>query len=381
MQANPTSPHPRFSDIASWLAAVFGLLLLVLLILSFALENRAPASTPATSLSNSGSIAYFEFGSSIDTLWLASSDNSQDRQAIFSAPHARDFGVVPSISPQGVAVAYAALPPSTAAPGPDSPADLWYATINSVAEPRIIASDIDLLVAPVWTPDAERVVFRRSDATGYSLVEIAVDGGSERVLVTSSIAKALFPVGFTPDGATLYHVGLGQDGSRLFALERATGVVTPVANLSDGLTRDWALAPDGSQLAFLALTSTADALTSRAFVFDFESNGVVPVTDENASAFGPVWDNTGALVVGSLTRGGEGSLIRIEDGKASQVLGSATGFDVPLAFSPGGGFLVRAFEGASTSAPGLASLTFIDSSGERHVLSSHDATLVGWSAR
>ena len=381
MQANPTSPRPRFSDVASWLAAVLGLVLLLLLLLSFALENKAPESTAVSSTKSGGNIAYFEFGTSTDTLWLASSEDSRDRQAIFSAPHAREFGVVPSISPQGVAVAYAALPPSTAAPGPDSPADLWYAPISSAAEPRILTTGIDLLVAPVWAPDAERVVYRRSDAAGYSLVEIATSGESERVLVTSSIAEALFPIGFTPDGGTLYHVALGQEGSRLLALERATGVATPVASLSDGLTRDWALSPDGSQLAFLSLVSTPETVSSRAFVFDFETNGVVPVTDENADAFGPLWDDTGALVVSSLTRGGEGSLVRIEDGRSSQVLGSAAGFDVPLAFSPEGGFLVRAFTGTSSSTPGLASLTFIDSSGERHVLSSHDVTLVGWSAR
>lgn len=381
MQANTTTPHPRVSDLAAWIVTILGVAFLVLLLLSFALETRTPASTTSTSTSLSGSVAYFEFGATADTLWLAQTADSASREAIITVPHAQAFGVIPSISPDGTAVIYAALPPSTAAPGPDSPAELWYAPLNAGAEPRLMASAIDLLVAPVWTPDAGRVVYRRSNADGYSLVDMSVRGGVERVIVTAPADEALFPVGFSPDGATLYHVALSDEGSRLFAVDAITGSLTPVAVLSDGLTRDWAISPDGSRLAFLALHSTPEALNSRAYVVDLATGEASPVTGADASAFGPVWNSEGALIVGALTPGGEGSLIRIQNGETSQVLGPAAGFDVPLAYLPGGAYLVRAFEGASASAPGRSALTLIDPDGERNVLSTSDVTFVGWSAR
>jgi hypothetical protein len=363
------------------MAAIFGVVLLLLLLLSFILESKAPISAPAASTSSAGRVAYFEFGTTADTFWLASVSDPSSREAIFTAPHAREFGVVPSISPSGHAVAYTALPESTAAPGPDAPADLWYAPLTGSIQPRLLASDIDLLVAPVWTPDAKRLVYRRSDTTGYGLVEMSADGGTERVLATSSASEALFPVGFTPDGATFYHVALSEKGTQLFAVAIASGETQPVALLSEELTRDWALSPDGSELAFLSLSYTPQAINSRAFVIDLASAEIEPVTDANASAFGPVWDRDGRLVVGTLMPGGESSFVRVEGGRSSQTLGESAGFDVPLAYLPGGAYLVRAFEGASATNPGRAFLTLIDSNGERHVLSQGDVTFAGWSGR
>jgi Tol biopolymer transport system component len=363
------------------MVAIFGVVLLVLLLLSFALETRAPTTAPVTSTASSSHIAYFEFGASADTLWLTSASDPSSREPVFTAPHALEYGVIPSISPYGTDVVYAALPPSTASPGPDSPAELWYAPLNAGAEPRLVASSIDLLVAPVWSPDAKRVVYRRSDATSFTLVEMPFDGGAERLLIMTSSDDALFPVGFSQDGATLYYVDLSSAGSQLLAFDNLSSSITPVTRLSDGLTRDWVLSPDGSLLAFLALDYTPEAINSRAYVLDLATTDIEPISDARGTAFGPVWDENGALIVGTLSPDGEGSFVQVRDGKTSQILGPESGFDVPLAYLPTGAHLVRAFEGASSSAPGRASLTLIDSDNERHVLSTSDVTFVGWSAR
>lgn len=380
MQANTTSPRLRVSDIASWMVAILGVVLLVLLLLSFALETRAPTTTSVTGTASSGRIAYFEFAAAADTLWLTSASDPSNRQPIFTAPHALEYGVIPSISPYGTGVAYTALPPSTPAPGPDSPAELWYAPLNAGAEPRLVANGLDLLVPPVWSRDGSHVVFRRSDTTSYSLVETTVEGGSERTLVVTTSDYALFPLGFSADDETLYYVMLSNADSRLFAVDVQHRAFTDVATLSDGLTRDWKLSPDANTVSFLALDYTPEAINSRAFVVDLASGDKKPVTDAGVSAFGPVWDADGALVVSVLAPGGEASFVRFSDGQPTQVRGPASGFDVPLAYLPGGAHLVRAFEGASSSAPGPASLTLIDSNNERHVLSNGDVTFVGWSA-
>jgi WD40-like Beta Propeller Repeat len=361
------------------MVAIFGLILLVLLFLSFALETRAPESAPVTTRAADGRIAYFEFGINADTLWLASASNPGDRASAFVIPHAPEYGAVPSLAPLGSKVAYTALAPETPAPGPDAPADLWLASLSGNVETRLVASGVDLLVAPVWSPDADSLVFRRSDASGFSLIEMPAGGGAEDVLVASSAYDALFPVGFTPDGATLYYVALSEQGSRLRAVDVATGQETSIALLSDGLSREWTLSPDGTQLAYLALTQTQDAINSRAYVVDLATSAIEAVSDLAVSAFGPVWDAQGGLTVGTVSRDGEGSLVELRDGKTSQVLGPEGGFDVPLASMPDGGLLVRAFEGASASTPGHATLTMIDAKGKRHALTSRETTLVGWS--
>ena len=81
MQANTTSPRLRVSDIASWMVAITGLVLLVLLFLSFVLETKAPSSSSATNSASGGSVAFFEFGQTADTLWLASTSDPGEREA------------------------------------------------------------------------------------------------------------------------------------------------------------------------------------------------------------------------------------------------------------------------------------------------------------
>jgi Tol biopolymer transport system component len=361
------------------MVAIFGVVLLVLLFLSFALESRTPKAGSAAAVSG-GHVAYFEFGTNADTLWLTSAAKPSDRKAAFVAPHASEFGVVPSLSPNGDQVAYTALSPQNAAPGPDSPADLWLASLTAGAEPHLLASGIDLLIAPMWAPDGNSLIYRRSTADGYILASVTTAGGDERVLVSSPSGQALFPVGFSPDGSRLYDVALSDKGTQLSVVNLASGEQTPIAQLSDGLTRDWALSPDGSRIAYLALTYTPNAINSRAYVVELATSHIEPVTDLAVSAFGPIWDASGALVVGTLSQDGTGSLVRLQDGKTTETAGKQGGFDVPLAFLPGGSYVVRAFDGVSAATPGRANLTMVDANGERHVLTSNDVTFVGWSA-
>ena len=49
------------------------------------------------------------------------------RTKLLSVPHAPEYGVIPSLSPDRRSVAYTVLPPETPAPGPDAPAELWVA--------------------------------------------------------------------------------------------------------------------------------------------------------------------------------------------------------------------------------------------------------------
>jgi dipeptidyl aminopeptidase/acylaminoacyl peptidase len=381
MQAGTTSPRLRVSEIASWLLVLAAVGFLVLLLLSFALETKPHSSGSEVAGSGPGRVAYLEFGLTADTLWLVSPANPSQRERVLSVPHAREFGAVPSIAPDGRSLAYAVIPPTNPAPSPDAPAQLWLTDISEEAQPRLLAPEVDLRVPAVWSPDGAALVYRRSNAGGYSLATLPVAGGEERILVHSNADVALFPVGFSPDGSRFYHVALSEAGSQLVSVDVASGVQTDVALLSPGLTREWSLSLDGAHLAFLAMSYAPDALSSRAYVLDLTSADLEPVTTTTVNAFGPTWSRDGSLLVGTLSTDGSSALVRYDGGSTTALPGPARGFDVPLGFArDGSAYLVRAFSGASAVAPGAATLTLIDAKGGRHVIASGDVTFAGWSA-
>ena len=380
MQARATLP--KGANLALWLIAVLGVGLLG--VLSLSLANVLPLQTSSGGVAYpAGRVAYFQFGETADTLWLADPQQPARREKILVLPHAREFGVVPSLAAAGGRFAFTALPPATAEPAPDTPADLWLAALDGQSEPVLLARGVDLLVAPVWSPDGASLVARRS-AGAYQLVALDAASGGERLLVASE--AALFPVAFAPaspagrpDGARLYYVELTRAGSELLAVDLATSATARVARLADGLTRDWALSPAGDRLAYLTLNVDQDSVSTRAFVLDLATTAVTPIGEADADAFSPVWSADGALAIGSLRDGRAGAgLIRISDGRASRLPGPARGFDVPLAATSDGGFVVRAFEGASTAAPGRSVLAVVGAGGRRQTIATGEVTFLGW---
>ena len=378
MQAKTTSPQA--GSLATWLVAILGVGLLVILLLSFVLERQTRPRSQVAGVSASARIAYFEFGRDADTLWLANPADLDDRRRLFSVQHASEFGVVPSVAPDGRSFAYTALAPNTPAPSPNAPAGLWHTPVSANATPRLIAPSVDLLVEPVWSADSRNLVYRRSTANGYVLAIIPVAGGEERVLTTSE-TSALFPVGFAQTGAGMYYVAIDESaGSRLFEVDLTTGVSKFVAALSLGLTRDWSVSPDGTNVAYLEIGIGPEAVSSRALVFDFASDKAEAVTNRTTAAFSPVWSADGNLVVGSLDETNRTAGLLTVDTSTRKVLeGPARGFEVPLAVAPAGGsYIVRAFENASSYSPGRSSLALVGADGVRQTIATGEVTFVGW---
>jgi hypothetical protein len=334
-------------------------------------ELRQPAPPPSIS----PRVAYLEFGLVADRLWLAEPARPERRQRLLVIPHAPDFGAVPSLSPDGARLLYNVLAPETASPSPDSPADLWLASLDASTEPVLLARGVDLLVEPLWAPNGAFAVVRRSRGDGdFRLVAIDLRDAAERELVASG--SALFPIGFEAAGSLLYAL-LDADGSHLHRVDLATAQVTGLATLSPGLTRDWALSPDGTRVAYLELSRTAAGIASQAYVLDLGSGQSTPASATTSSAFGPAWTAAGKLALGYLVEGRGGGVSL--DGSA--LTPPARGFDVPLAFAADGRLAVRSFAGASLAAPGEASLVVIDGSGKRSTIGMGEVTFLGWTNR
>jgi hypothetical protein len=243
MQARTVLPK---KDHAFWLIVLGALGLVVLAAGAFLRFGSVGDSSTADSAVTAG-LAYFQFADTEDTLYIADPDRPAHRSMIFVAPHASEYGVVPSLSPDSKRLVYTSIAPGVPSPSPATPAGLWLKALSDGSKPVLIARDVDLLVHPAWSPDGSSVVFRRSQGTQGALFVLDVAKGGERTLVSDDKA-GLFPIGFSRDGGNLYYTKVLTDGSDLYSVPLAGGPSQRIANLADGLTRDWALAPDKTKL-------------------------------------------------------------------------------------------------------------------------------------
>ncbi|MGE0058287.1 MAG: hypothetical protein AB7T32_09925 [Dehalococcoidia bacterium] len=357
----------RRSNLALWALVLMGVGLLSLLPITL-LDSSSGGTSGSGIIASSGSrIAYFAFDRNADTLWLADPKAPSKRAKGLTIEHAPEYGIIPTLSPDGRSVAYLVLPPSTPAPGPDAPAELWV-TSTTGATPRLVASGADLLVPAVWTADGQGLVFRRSDNATHLI--LAGPGGGETEVASS--ADALFPVGFA--GVSLYYVELSERGSVLKSTQGATALL-----LSDGLTRDWALSPDGTRIAYLEMTLSGSQASSRAFLLDLARGTRTPVGNAGSNAFSPVWTAEGDLVIGQLDDGvPSGAAFVTQRGATSTFTSPERGFDVPLANDTQAGLAVMSFDAANINNPGRASLVVVGPDGIRREITSEEVTFLGW---
>ena len=377
-----TASPPRHR-LRSWLIpGLIGAAICLLALVQLGSPDRGRGTTLPL-ISGEARIAYVEFGRGADTLWLASTRDLRDRQRLLTLPHATDYGIVPSLAPDGQRFAFTALPPDLKTASADTPAVLWLASTRDGAPPRALADGMDLLVKPVWHPEGHSLVVRRSAHTAgveaHGLVLVDVVSGSERELVTS-MGQALFPIGFAPDANVLYAARLDPGASDLLAIDTTSGTVREAGRLAPGLTRDWTLSPGGDRIAYLEISLDAGQVYSRAYVVDTASGARAAVTDGAGDEFSPVWTGEGALGIGHANREGSpaGVLLLRPDAPAG-LPGPANGFDVPLAAAPSGGdMVVRSFDGASALAPGRQTLTLVGGDGSRRPIASGEVTFLGW---
>jgi Tol biopolymer transport system component len=348
------------------------------------------AGNDAASAGGSPLLIYSEFGRTSDTVWSALADDPARRSKLTTIDHAPEYGAEVALSPDGMRIAYVALPASGVA-AIDAPAEVWVMDRDGRNRKRL-AGDVDLPVAPVWATDGLSVVFRRSDnsdaAGHFRLVRVTADG-AETMLVDST--DGLLPAGFAPDGS-LYFIRLSPAGTDLGVVYASGGVMSNVAHLSDDFARDWHLSPDGTRLAYLSSRQNGDDVTYGAVVLNLSA--VTAMTNELKAAavpsdqgdeFNPIWRRDGTLTVGYLSSNGvdgaSGVLMASSSGAATNAVAAPSeGFDVPLAWSLDAGYLAaRYYEGNTVTNPGRSWVTVVGADGKRETVSSNsDVEVLGW---
>ena len=339
-------------------------------------ENLAALRAEAGTL-----IVYSEFGQWADTIWAADPNDPANRVALASIDHAYGFGINPALSPDGVHIAYTVRAGDAAA---SAGGELWLLDVGTGAAKRL-AQQIDLSGAPVWSPESDAVIARRSGANGVELVRIDLSGSAT---VLASATNGLYIIDVSPDGEWLYYAVLSAGGTDVARASVHSGKQEPVAHLSDGFSRDWKLSPNGDRLSYLAQANSGSSVTFVAQVLDI-STGLTetPLAGTPVAQFNPVWERGGGLTIGQISDGSAASAgdapLRLNAAGAATAIAlpePASGFDVPLSWSPDGARLaVRSFEGRSAADPGPSRVVVVRTDGARFELSRQsDVAVAGW---
>lgn len=360
-----------------------------------------PPSTPYRFL-------YREFGREQDTIWRVLPSDPSQREEMAVIPHRADWGIVPSLSPDGKRLAYLTLPERAVDRG--SEAEAYILDLES-GQTELIAQGVDLQLRPLWSPDGELLYLRRiaQMEREVTILQVQVPGaGEEQDSRIEPILKAdlsdvltFIPIGFADDERSMYFVQIsaGSGGGTLlgaYAPATAPAPLPPpsptpqatfVVHLSDQIARDYDLSPDSKRLSFLVQELIEGQLLFRAFVADLVGGIVEPLPTEGLQSGGhlrPLWRPDGSRIsVGLLPSPGEPgavALLPLDGGVPSFLPPPDLGFDVPLSWAPDGSYLaVTSFDGESLDNRGRARLVLVAPSGQRiNVAEGVDVEVVGW---
>ncbi|GIW12870.1 MAG: hypothetical protein KatS3mg062_0309 [Tepidiforma sp.] len=277
----------------------------------------------------------------VDVVGIARADQPDTVVELARVPHLDGFAVTGSVDPAGRFLAVAAVDAGT----PLQPvASLLLIDILQGTTTRLVTG-IDAAQEPLWTPAGSAVIVTRTreNEGAVDVFEVGIDGALRQRW--SQRAFGVYPIGWK-DGRLLT-VAIDGRGSTL----QAEG--EDLVHLSTSITRDWALSPDGSAIAFVeVLTDTGVRYTPRVVSLEGGRAAAAQVAAmPGAEALGAAWDTAGRATFGSIPRSTGVS------GDASAQGLTAAGFDVPLGYSPDGTALaVVHWDGTGFDNPGTPAL-------------------------
>jgi len=317
-----------------------------------------------------------EFTDRVSTLWLVEPTRPSERQSFLQIEHAAGWEISGAVSPAGSTLiphlAYVVLEPGRQ--DPETEASLY---LSNGGPPRLLREGLDLRGGATWSADGESILVRevRLDQSGsrsYAVVEVRVSDGRESRHALSDALSGSFDVDLfslhvvgRPSGGPLYAALIGRAGTTIVEFGAEGGGTLVKRQISTGLTRDWALSPDGTQLAFTeqtgvlmqvrtvalegALEGAQPALraatNSGQVLLDEAEIGSADLAGSEMGSAAPVWRTNESLSVGVFRQGASGGELRVASAASGD--GEADSFALPVAWSSDGRFLaLRSFEGS-----------------------------------
>ncbi len=306
----------------------------------------------------------------VDVISVARRGSPASEAEIARVPHVDGFGTIGTVSPSGDSLALVVVD------GGSASHPIANLTVVDLESGRLVraADNIAADTRPVWRPDGKSIVVTRQfggdSVTGQvELLDVAASGKGESSLHTFNDVLGAYPVGFD-SRSNLVTVVLDGAGTSLF---RAGGETIA---LSPNLTRDWQISPDGKNIAYVEVdTSAGVRYLSGTASLDGDVSGAQALT-ASVSALGTAWNPATNAVSFGVEPGTAGDGGRIQSLSAK----STEGFDVPLAFSESGqALVVTHWSGESFQEPGRPKLQLVDSSGR--VEFETQTRFFGWASR
>jgi len=308
-----------------------------------------------------------------DIIAVVSSVNPGDVREIARVSHIDGYAANGSVSPDGRRVALVVADGGSKA---NPNAALVVLDLDTGEQTRL-ADDVDILRTPIWSSDSSSVVVNRNAQTtdgraAIQVLRVELGGADPVELLRVANVLGVYPVGFDAQGRLVSVVVDGR-GSTLVRDGQELGL------LSEQITRDWRLSPDGAQIAFIESdVSGGLAYRGRVAVVDNLGGGVAHVESQVAGGqqLGVAWKPGDAAPTFGQERETAGNAERM----TAQELESSPGFDVPLAYaSDGSALAVNHWTGASFADPGHATLQIVDG-GQRADVQGF-ARFYGWARR
>jgi hypothetical protein len=341
-------------------------------------DTPTEAQTPGAPL-----LVFAEYSETVDRIYTAPAGAPGERTLLDTIPHAAGWAITPGAAIVDGLAAFNVLPPESAGRR-DSPAELWILDVAAGSRVRF-ASDADLLIPPVFSPDGDSLLYRTALLEGrQEIVRVNLETRARRVVHVEESPFGVFPVGFDGSDRPLV-VRLSLTGSDLLRIDHPEPPVL-LQHLSDEITREWRLSIDGSALAFAAPVIDRELVLWQPRALRTSSGEPLSVVLPPASYYAPLWEpSTGALTAGSLGGGllggaADGVVLLGPDGALAALARPSEGFDVPLGWSHDGRWLaVRQFERANNVDPGVDTVTVIGLDGTRRLVEAEREVIVlGW---
>lgn len=284
-------------------------------------------------------------------------DEPGERLAVIE--HAAGWPPTGRVRPDGRAVALLVLPRGRSD-------ERTGATIELLSEDsRVrIADGLDVHGGVVWSDDADHLLARAESGPGHRLLVLDGRTGELRAGHAGASGLSLYPVAMI--GAGVWAAEISADGSVLAEFELRGGELVRLRSfrLADGITRDWAVSPDGAAVAYglqlgsepaVALKSLGGAPAGAAL----HGGGEISEGEPLADAAMPVWLSAGELALARWP--------------------GRDGFTVPIAADAGSGRLaVRLLSGSGPGDPGDERAAVVHPDGSRTSASDPARRIIGW---
>jgi len=233
--------------------------------------------------------------------------------------------VFPSLSPDGKWVVYV-----RGNGGRPEKLDIYLQSVGGQTPINLTKDSMASETQPAFSPDGERIAFR-SGRQGGGIFVMGRTGESPRRLTTEGLNPA-----WSPDGSQIVYAttgvgdspGIRVGNSELWTVNVVTGEKRHLTTSGDAVQPNWS--PHGYRIAFWGITGgQRDIYTIPASGGEF-----LPVTNDAAVDWNPVWSPDGKYLYFSSNRGGSFNLWRVQiDEHSGKLLGQPEPVTTPSTYA------------------------------------------------